>query len=53
MDVWNVVGWGGVGNLRGGSKKVQGNPVNMVTSGSKKFGRVNGVAVLSGQAQIL
>ena len=53
MDVWGVVGWGGVGNLRGGSKQVQWNPVNTVTSGSKKFGRINGVAVLSGQAQIL
>ena len=30
---------------------VQWNPVNMVTNGSKKFGRINGVAVLSGQAQ--
>ena len=31
---------------------VQWNPVNTITNGSKKFGRINGVAVLSRQAQI-
>ena len=31
---------------------MQWNPVNAVTSGSKEFGCINGVAVLSRQAQI-
>ena len=34
------------------SKTVQWNSVNTVTNGSKKFGRINGVVILSGQAQI-
>ena len=35
------------------NSQVQWNPVNTVTDGSKKFGRINGVAVLSGQSAIL
>jgi len=35
------------------NSQVQGSPVNTVTNGSKKFGRVNGVAVLSGQGPTL
>ena len=32
--------------------EIQWKPVNTVTNGSKKIGRINGVAVLSAQAQI-
>jgi len=34
-----------------GGNMVQWNPINTVTNGSYKFGCVNGVAVLPGQAQ--
>ena len=33
--------------------ELQWNPVNMVNNGPKKFGQINGLAILSGQAQIL
>ena len=32
--------------------ELQWNPVNTVTNGPKKFGQINGVAILSVQAQI-
>ena len=32
--------------------ELQWNPVNTVTNGPKKFGQINGVAILSGRAQI-